>query len=490
MLEEAISHYHSLLDDAMARETQAQLDQHQRDRGLFFGDRPLANVLRPRFISLEQYWALRTACNLVVSAANTLAAEMLRDLRLRARVGLTPAEERLIAIDPGYAEPSAHSRMDTFLSLDGRSLQFVEYNAESPAAIAYEDALSEVFLQLPVMHEFAKQYTISALPARQRLLTTLLRAWKNAQAPAPPTIAIVDWYNLPTRFEFLLCQRYFAEQGVDSVICSPDDLVYHEGRLYARGGQTNNNWQGDFPITIVYKRVLTAELLTHYGESFFDHPLYHAYAAHAVCMVNSFRAKLLHKKAIFALLTDESLQSGFTANEQSAIRRCVPWTRMLTADTTTYQGKPVQIHEFARNQRERLILKPNDDYGGRGITIGWESTPEQWDNALAAASHSPHVIQERVEIAYEAYPSLVNGQLEVSRRLVDSDPFLFGTDVQGCLTRLSTVTLLNVTAGGGSTVPAFVIEPTASANSSEANATDLADADTQPMQLGDAHEHL
>jgi hypothetical protein len=41
---------------------------------------------------------------------------------------------------------------------------------------------------------------------------------------------------------------------------------------------------------------------------------------------------------------------------------------------------------------------------------------------------------------------------------VDSDPYMFGTDVEGCLTRLSTVTLLNVTAGGGSTVPTFVVE--------------------------------
>jgi hypothetical protein len=41
---------------------------------------------------------------------------------------------------------------------------------------------------------------------------------------------------------------------------------------------------------------------------------------------------------------------------------------------------------------------------------------------------------------------------------VDTDPYLFDTDVQGCLTRLSTVTLLNVTAGGGSTVPTFLID--------------------------------
>jgi hypothetical protein len=67
------------------------------------------------------------------------------------------------------------------------------------------------------------------------------------------------------------------------------------------------------------------------------------------------------------------------------------------------------------------------------------------------------VVQEKVEIAYEPYPALVDGQLVIGQRLVDSDPFLFGTEVDGSLCRLSTVTLLNVTAGGGSTVPVFVL---------------------------------
>jgi len=33
-----------------------------------------------------------------------------------------------------------------------------------------------------------------------------------------------------------------------------------------------------------------------------------------------------------------------------------------------------------------------------------------------------------------------------------------GDYAEGCLTRLSTAALLNVTAGGGSTVPTFVVE--------------------------------
>jgi hypothetical protein len=44
-------------------------------------------------------------------------------------------------------------------------------------------------------------------------------------------------------------------------------------------------------------------------------------------------------------------------------------------------------------------------------------------------------------------------------RLFDTAPFCFyGEFMSSCLTRLSTVALLNVTAGGGSSAPTFVID--------------------------------
>jgi uncharacterized circularly permuted ATP-grasp superfamily protein len=452
MLEQAIAHYHALLDADTARATHEQLTREQRERNLFFGERPLVTVLRPRFLTAGQYDLLRGACGLVTTAARRLALAMLDDPALRADLALTPAEERLIAMHPGYQEPSAHSRMDTFLTVDGRSLQFVEYNAESPAAIAYEDVLSEVFEQLPAMRRFAERYTLAKLPARQRLLNTLLAAWREYGGTGSPTIAILDWKGLPTHSEFLLFQQYFGQNNVEALICSPDELTFRDGRLYA---QTE---AGRAQVDLVYKRVLTSEFLTRYGDAAFEHPLVLAYAAGKVCMVNSFRAKLLHKKSIFALLTDDRLQDRFSAEERAAIGRHVPWTRLVRAGETTYQRATIDLLEFARKNQERLLLKPNDEYGGKGIIIGWEASAEEWERGLGEAVRSPFVVQERVEIAYEDYPAMVDGQLQIGRRLVDTDPFLFGTEVHGSLTRLSTVTLLNVTAGGGSTVPVFVID--------------------------------
>jgi uncharacterized circularly permuted ATP-grasp superfamily protein len=453
MLQDAIDHYHSLLDPAMARDTWAALTSGMRDRNLFFGDRPLTTVLRPRLITSEQYALMQSGCGLVGNACRTLAAAMLQDAGLRADLMLTGGEEALIAMHPGYPEPSAHSRMDTFLTVDGSSFQFVEYNGESPAAIAYEDELSQVFLETPALREFTKRYHVSPLPARQHLLECLLDSWRAYGGSGSPTIAILDWRGLPTHSEFLLFQRYFHEHGLQAIICSPDDLRFDGQTLRARLEDG-----AIVEIDLVYKRVLTSELLVTYGDDALAHPLMRAYAAGKVCLVNSFRAKLLHKKSIFALLTDESNQHYFTAEQRDAIARHVPWTRIVRPGATSYQGGQIDLLDFARRNQDRLLLKPNDEYGGKGIVIGWETSPAEWEAALADALQSPSVVQERVTIAYEDYPALVDGAVHLGQRLVDSDPFMFGSEVKGCLSRLSTVTLLNVTAGGGSTVPVLVVE--------------------------------
>jgi uncharacterized circularly permuted ATP-grasp superfamily protein len=307
---------------------------------------------------------------------------------------------------------------------------------------------------MPVLQQFAQRYPLRPLPARHRLLETLLRAWQAAGNPGgQPSVAIVDWHGLPTATEFVMFRDYFAQHRLPAVICSPDELQFRNGQLIAVTPD------GETPVTIIFKRVLTSEFLEHYGSAALDHPLVQAYAAGACVVINSFRAKLLHKKSLFALLSDAQFHELFTTAELQAINAHIPWTRVVAPGATTYQGDAVpDLLAFVRANRERLLLKPNDDYGGKGITIGWETDADAWDAALSAALQSPFVVQERVTIAYEDYPALVDGKVVIGQRLVDSDPFLFGSEVDGCLCRLSTVTLLNVTAGGGSTVPVFTLD--------------------------------
>ncbi|HMQ31430.1 MAG TPA: hypothetical protein PKD53_11930, partial [Chloroflexaceae bacterium] len=58
-LAEAIDHYHALLTPELARASWATLSEEMRARRLYFGERPLATVLRPRLITEGQYWLLQ-----------------------------------------------------------------------------------------------------------------------------------------------------------------------------------------------------------------------------------------------------------------------------------------------------------------------------------------------------------------------------------------------------------------------------------------------
>ena len=65
-LREAIQRYHDLLTDELGSASYAQLEDQQRRRGLFFGGRPLSIVLRPRFMTPEQYRFLQSRVHILL----------------------------------------------------------------------------------------------------------------------------------------------------------------------------------------------------------------------------------------------------------------------------------------------------------------------------------------------------------------------------------------------------------------------------------------
>ncbi|MBX3086543.1 MAG: hypothetical protein KF716_33225 [Anaerolineae bacterium] len=446
-LQEAINCYHDLLDDRFAADTFDALSRDLRVRKLYFGDRPLATVLRPHFYTPEQWVHLKTETETVLRAFAKMHAACMHDSNLRAQLALEPYEEALFNIDIGFEWPWTTSRLDSFYTLDDQGLRFIEYNAETPAGMAYEDQLAEAFLDLELMKRFQNDYDVRSFPMRASLLATLLDAYHQFTGTRElPQIAIVDWKEVPTLTEHELCQMYFEEHGVKTILADPRAVEYRDGHL----------WKDDFRIDFIYKRVLCSELVQRMT---IDNPIVRAVKDRAVCMSNAFSAKLMAKKASFALLSDERNAHYFDEAEQRAVEAHIPWTRIIEDRKTIFHGKEIDLLSFVSQNQQQLVLKPNDEYGGKGVLIGWETDAETWNNALRFALSNPYVVQERVRIAYEDFAASVDGKLTINERLVDADPFIFkGQTVSGALTRLSSVTLLNVTAGGGSVVPTFVVQ--------------------------------
>jgi hypothetical protein len=439
----AADDFHRLLHDekALVEEMEAGLFERMRAAKLTFGDRLLCPFVRPSFVAPEDYEDIRAVCRGITAAISTVEARL--GSRLWDRVDLGPEERELVAIDPGYERSSPTCRLDSFLTPS--AYQFVELNAETPAGIAYAEALADVFLELPLVRKFQERYRLRRFHARARLLETLLGCYREAGGrEARPCIAIVDYDDVPTRTEHHLFREFFESSGFPSVVCDPRRLTYEAGRL--RDGAT--------AIDIVYKRLLVNELLDRSGEL---GALLRAVRDRVVTIVNPFRCKPIHKKAIFAVLTDEEFEPLFTDAQRAAIATHVPWTRRVREERTTFGGRPIDLPAFIREERESLVMKPNDEYGGKGVFIGWETSESDWDRALAVALETPYVVQRKVELLRQSFPELSPG-LRFRDFVVDLNPFVFNGEVEGFLTRLSETSLANVTSGGGQ-VPGFLVEP-------------------------------
>ena len=96
------------------------------------------------------------------------------------------------------------------------------------------------------------------------------------------------------------------------------------------------------------------------------------------------------------------------------------------------------------------MLKPNDDYGGHGVFLGWKTAPDEWQHAMSIALERPYVVQARVPMKKFSMPTFTD-RVRMEEMFVDFNPFLFHNEPEGALIRLSSSSLLNVTSGGGQT---------------------------------------
>lgn len=447
MLSDAINFYHSLLTPEVAQEADAMMRRRLKEETLYFGSRPLCVVLRPHFYTETNWGFIKSGLERVLKAFETLHHALLESPELRATLYLDEYEERYLSVDKVGVPPWTSSRLDTFYLQEERILKVVEYNAETPAGIGYGDILANVFDELDIMKQFREHYHVRQVRSLHNLSDALLdgyRLWGGKEAK--PQIGILDWSHVPTLNEHEITRIHFEKLGYKAKLADPRTIDYRNGKLYA----------GDFRIDMIYKRVLFSELFKVLG---FDGSVMRAMRDGNVYITNSISAKMLAKKASLALLSDEQNQHLFSADEQSAIDEFIPWTRVIEDRKTLFHGQEIDLIDYVAEHRDQFTLKPNDDYGGSGVVLGWESSADAWKSKLEVSLTTPHVVQERVEVVNRDFPMWINGEVDISSRFVDADPYIFGgKSVDGVLTRLSPLALLNVTAGGGSVVPTCIID--------------------------------
>ncbi len=428
---------HQAFRDYLERDPVGTRQQHEavkaelKERGVYFGDKTVPICLAPALIADTRLRPIQKQMYRLLAILAKLQ-EPLRNEFWMTKLGITPEEQELILLDSGLPAGGYISRVDGFLGpanseTGDTGYRIVELNVDSPGGGAYMDVCVEALRKTDVWKWFRKQYPGKYLGTDCRDLPLLLNEWKKWGGTGTPRIAIVDWAIVNTVSEFELLKDRFCAAGVDTIVVDPRELEYKNGRLLDYDGK---------PIDMIYRRILVEDLLANpEGVT----ALVQAIREKAICVVNPLSCKPLTVKSLLSLVhTDEFEQMPITKSELAFLRLIAPWTADVVDGPVTKR---------ILKERDQMVLKPADGYGGQGLFLGWECTKQQWESALDEALKGRYVAQQRVPIPLAEFPVAKGKGWHYQQYRVDFDPYMFGRGMADPLVRMSLGDVLNVKAG-------------------------------------------
>ena len=195
-----------------------------------------------------------------------------------------------------------------------------------------------------------------------------------ADGAQPPTVAIVDWREVPTWTEFEILRDAFIAAGVPTVVCDPRDLEFDGATLAARRPA------GSISSTAACSSTTSSPGPT--SARRWCAPT----RPRAVCVANTFRCKLPHKKAFFAVLTDPVERAPVHADGARGHR-----ARTCRGRGSSPTSRPRRTASRRRCSSSRgasatrSCSSRTTNTAARACMLGWESDAGAWDAALEAA---------------------------------------------------------------------------------------------------------
>ncbi len=407
-----------------------------------YGRFTIPTFYKPYFLTPKQEHLLKRVTSTVAQILNNAVRLYFEEAHLSHVFKMSPEAAELIKIDPGYSQTVVFARFDALL--EGESLKLIEFNTDSPAGTAYTDQLEEVLFSEPALQGFFKEYQFTFQSRVQSILNALLGAYEEFGGFETPQIAIVDWKHVKTTAEYEYLKSFFESKGYKTTIADPRELKYKGGKLYHK----------NFRVDLLYRRVIFDELLERLDEV---PDMLKAYKDRAVCMVNPLRSRLAGRKAVLSILTNPEYDHFFTENENKIKRDYIPWTRRLVDAEDFYGRKKIYLIDFLKDEKETLVLKPAAAFGGRDVTIGRETTDQDWNAAIDKALKGDWVVQEFVNIPIMTVPAVINQKLDFAYKKYNFNMLVCGGKYAGSFVRLSDESMINVAKGGG-LIPAVAPE--------------------------------
>ena len=430
----------------------ANSDFHERGCVINVGEgnnvikKPFPVFIMPYFLTRNQMDEVERISNVVMRVLEKVTDLYFMDDKFKPMFNLTDKETELVASDTGTNRRVWITRNDAFM--DENYFKFIEFNTDSPGGPMYSDVQTEIIEQTSVMDELRKSYYLSSDRFVPQILYNLLQAYREwGGKKTLPNIAIVSDKGA-TYPEFLLIVEDFKRQGYNCEFATPPEVGYRNGKAVTPSGME---------IDILYRR----GWIRNWTDVWDDiKPLRSAYRDNAFCCCNSIRSLLAAIKSLLEHLQDPQIMKMFTEEEKAVVMNNIPWTRLMAPRKTMAMDgkKEVDLFEYVRQNRETMVLKPMDLYGGKGVCVGPVNSQAVWEETihLAATTDQKYVAQEFVPIPEMELPEVDPGLIWKPKKL-NQNFYAFGGKHAGGMCRTSEAAVINISAGGG-LCPIVVVE--------------------------------
>lgn len=408
--------------------------------------KPFPVFIMPYFMTRGQMNEVERVSNHIMNVLEKVTDLYFLDDKFKPMFNLTEHEAELMKAEIGTKRRVWITRNDAFI--EGDSIKFIEFNTDSPGGPMYSDVQTEIIEQTKVMDELRNKYYMSSDRFVPQIHYNLLRAYREwGGKKVLPNIAIVSDKGA-TYPEFLLIVEDFKRQGFNCEFATPPSIEYRNGKAYTPNGMQ---------IDVLYRRGWIQNWTAVWDDI---KPLRQAYADGAFCCCNSIRSLLAAIKSLLEHLQDPEIMKMYTPEEREAVLNCVPWTRLMSPRKTMDMAgnREIDLFEYVRANRETMVLKPMDLYGGQGVCVGPVSTQAEWDKTieLCATTDQKYVAQEFVKIPEMELPEVSDGLKWKSKKL-NQNYYAFGGKHAGGMCRTSEAAVINISAGGG-LCPIVVVE--------------------------------
>lgn len=310
------------------------------------------------------------------------------------------------------------SRPDVVLC--GDSVVMAEPNFGTSAG-AQEDAdvLGRMFDTAPVIGDHLRRIGARRADVVGPVADLLRRRLKDAERSADGLVVVTELGHDIDFFHNEGLARELRRHGINAVAHATENLEADGGRVTVFG----------HPVDLIYR--LAAEQPDPVGNLPVLEPLLTAARAGQVVLLDDLTDQIAGHKTIMALISEELEEDRLPRTIRAHLADFVPWSRIVRDGPAVVDGVRVDLLEWCRDHRDDLVVKPGPGHMGRGVTIGEETAPGEWEEILRTAHDSEELwLVQSLARSEQARVSVVRGEsLHSEDTYVDYSYFAVGDGI-------------------------------------------------------------